>query len=180
MWSERHTVREAVERSLPLLRTASGRVLTDGGCVACHAQPITAMAIDLARARGWTTLSSDVESAPSVARLSASNATLLQLVEAGGQPDAQLYVAMMMAAQRTPPSGSTDALVHYLAAKQRRAGNWRVVGATRAPIQDGDFSRTAMSIRALTVYATPARAREYTGASASCRGLAVEPEASQH
>ena len=45
-------------------------------------------------------------------------------------------------------------------------GNWKGVGATRAPMQDGDFSRTAMGIRALTVYATPARGREYTSVSA--------------
>jgi hypothetical protein len=41
--------------------------------------------------------------------------------------------------------------VHYLAAKQRRDGSWHSVGATRAPIQDGDFSRTAMAIRTLVV-----------------------------
>ena len=36
---------------------------------------------------------------------------------------------------------------------------WRTtgVGATRAPMQDGDFSRTAMSVRTLIYFATPAR-----------------------
>ena len=51
------SAREAVLRSLPLQRTASSRVMTDGGCSACHAQPLTVVAIDSARARGWTTLS---------------------------------------------------------------------------------------------------------------------------
>ena len=46
------SARQAVARSLPLLRTASARTMTDGGCAACHAQPLTAMAIDAARARG--------------------------------------------------------------------------------------------------------------------------------
>ena len=60
-----------------------------------------------------------------------------------------------------PSSRATDAFVRYLAAKQRTAGNWKGVGGTRAPMQDGDFSRTAMAIRALTVYGTPALKREY-------------------
>ena len=47
------TPREAVERSLPLLQRASANVFTNGGCVACHAQPVASMAVETARARGW-------------------------------------------------------------------------------------------------------------------------------
>lgn len=155
------TARQAVARSLPILRTASARMMTDGGCAACHAQPITAMAVDAARARGWTTLSSNVESAQSPMQLTAFAPQLLQLRELGGWPDSLVYATLLMAAQRTPPNRATDAVVHYLAGKQRREGSWEGVGATRAPMQDGDFSRTAMSIRALTVYAPPARAGEF-------------------
>lgn len=155
------TARQAVARSLPILRTASARMMTDGGCAACHAQPITAMAVDAARARGWTTLSSNVESAQSPMQLTAFAPQLLQLRELGGWPDSLVYATLLMAVQRTPPNRATDAVVHYLAGKQRREGSWEGVGATRAPMQDGDFSRTAMSIRALTVYAPPARAGEF-------------------
>lgn len=156
------SAREAITRSLPLLRAASARTMTDGGCGgACHAQPLTAMALDAARARGWTAMSSEVESAQSAVLLNAVAPQLLQLREGGGQPDGMVYGTTLMAAHGAPSSRATDVIVHYLAAKQRRAGNWTGVGATRAPMQDGDFSRTAMSIRALSVYATPARAREY-------------------
>jgi hypothetical protein len=86
---------------------------------------------------------------------------LLQGREGGGSPDTQLYIGMMMAAQNAPPSLATDALVHFLAGKQRQAGNWHGIGAMRAPIQDGDFSRTAMGIRALAAYGTPARKVEF-------------------
>jgi hypothetical protein len=66
-----------------------------------------------------------------------------------------------MAALKVPPSLTTDALVYYLAAKQSRQGNWHGLGAVRPPLQDGDITRTAMAIRALTVYATPARKAEF-------------------
>ena len=69
-------------------------------------------------------------------------------------------LTLAMAAHKIPASRATDALAHYLAAKQQSDGSWRGIGATRAPIQDGDFSRTALSLRALSVYPIPARAAE--------------------
>jgi hypothetical protein len=87
--------------------------------------------------------------------------TFLQGREAGALPDGVLYDALMMAVVKAPSSLATDALVSYLAAKQRSAGNWMGQGATRAPMQDGDFSRTAMAIRALVEYGTPARKTEF-------------------
>jgi ankyrin repeat protein len=153
--------REAVLRSLPLQRSASSRVMTDGGCSACHAQPLTAVAIDSARGRGWTNLSSDVERAQVPTTLNGAVTQLSQFFEAGGTPDSLLYATVVMASQHAAPTRATDAFVRYLAAKQRTAGYWRGIGATRAPMQDGDFSRTAMSIRTLSYFATPARRSEY-------------------
>ncbi len=153
--------RAAVERSMPLLRSASAQMLTAGGCVACHAQPMTAMAADLALARGWHAERPTAESLQTLATLSAAAGGLLQAREGGGLPDTQVYNAMLLASQKAAPSLATDALVHYLAAKQRPEGNWHGIGATRAPIQDGDFSRTAMSIRTLAVYGAPANRQEF-------------------
>ena len=155
------SARDAVLRSLPLQRTASSRVMTDGGCSACHAQPLTALAIDTSRGRGWTNLSSDVERAQVPTTLNAGVTQLAQFSEAGGVPDSLLYATVVMASQHAPATRATDTFVRYLAAKQRTAGNWRGIGATRAPMQDGDFSRTAMSVRTLLYFATPARQHEY-------------------
>ncbi len=67
----------------------------------------------------------------------------------------------MMAALNMPSSSATDAWVYYLAAKQRQAGNWHGM-ATRTPIQDGDISRTALAIQAISVYGIPARKAEFS------------------
>jgi hypothetical protein len=154
------TPREAVQRSLPLLRKATDKVLADGGCVACHAQPMLVIAAQFANANGWGERA-DGPAAQAANSLLGNVQTMLQDREAGGAPDTALYVSMMMVARHDASSLATDALAAYLAAKQRPAGNWRGVGATRAPIQDGDISRTAMAIRTLSVYATPARKLEY-------------------
>lgn len=154
------TSRAAVERSLPLLRTASGAMLTNGGCAACHAQPLTGLAVSLARGQGWTPLSSEAESSQALTTLTAIAPDLMQLRDGGGRPDGLLYTSLLLAAEGRPPSRATDALVRYVAAK-RKEGNWRGVGGARAPMQDGDLSRTALAVRALSVYGTPARANEY-------------------
>ena len=71
----------------------------------------------------------------------------------------------------------TDNVAAHIAALQHRDGNWHVGDATRAPIQEGDIARTARSLRALQVYAPPARKRELAERIAKAREwlLAAKP-----
>jgi hypothetical protein len=159
------TPREAVERSIPLLQESSAGMVPKGGCIACHAQPVTHMAVALAQDRGWNVGKSfSRESIATVReRWVPQPQPLLQGVELGGTPDSLLYGSVALAAAGEDASGNTDIVVYYLLAKQRAGGNWPGVGATRAPIQDGDFSRTAMAIRTLVVYGMPGRKTEIDG-----------------
>jgi ankyrin repeat protein len=152
--------RVAIERSLGVLRTASNRMLATGGCVACHAQPVTGLAIEFARARDVSAAPPEQESIEIKALMSAAAATMLQGVSTPGLPDGALYNAVMLDGLHVPPGVSTDALVHALIAKQRPDGSWGRIGQPRPPIQDGGFSRTALAIRAMNVYGTPARRSE--------------------
>ena len=166
--AQTRTPQTAVERSLPLMQRASAGVFTEGGCVACHAQPVGGMAAELARARGWRIEEAVGKSAAAetdrvVKSLAASALVMMQARETGGSPDTQIYQGMMMASIHAPANTGTDALVHYLAARQRAAGNWTGHGVNRAPMQDGDFSRTAMAVRTLTVYGMPGREAELAG-----------------
>ncbi|HET9216313.1 MAG TPA: prenyltransferase/squalene oxidase repeat-containing protein [Terriglobia bacterium] len=142
-------------------------MFTDGGCVACHGQPITGMAVHLARKRGWrideaVNRSAAAETARAINILSGNTASNLQARESGGILDSMLYTSVMMATSGEPASAGTDTLVYYLAAKQRADGFWVGVGGNRAPMQDGNLSRTAMAIRAITAYMIPARKAELT------------------
>jgi len=168
------TPRAAVERSLPPLREASANMLPKGGCVACHAQPLTGIAVNLAKARGWTTASAQAESAQILAAQAANAFGLIQLREGGGLPDGALYQMWLMANDAKGASRATDAVVHYVAAKQRQDGSWEGIGGSRAPMQDGNFSRTALAIQALTTYATPARRAEYNARVQRAAGWLAE------
>jgi ankyrin repeat protein len=156
------TARSAAERSLPILQNSAEAMLSKGGCVACHAQPVTHLAEMFARERGWKTDELFMaRSAQTLAsRLIPADQSALQGLETGGMPETALYSSWVLAAAGSPPSWNTDVLVFYLLAKQRPEGNWRAVAATRAPIQDGDVSRTALAIRTLAVYGMPARKSE--------------------
>jgi hypothetical protein len=161
------TPQRAVERSLPLLQRTAANMFTNGGCVACHAQPVSKIAAAMAENRGWR-IDEDVrksvaaESARVIGSLNGAAQGMLQGREGGGQPDTQLYDVLMMMASGEPPNRGTDAFVHYLAAKQRPEGYWRGIGASRAPIQDGNLSRTAIAIRTLSKYGMPGRKAEWT------------------
>ena len=71
--------------------------------------------------------------------------------------DILLYTLAGFAASDYPPDRATDVLVFNVATQQRRDGRWYGGGVPRPPIEDGDFTRTALSIRALTSYAPPGR-----------------------
>jgi ankyrin repeat protein len=152
--------RAAAERALPLMERAAGRVMADGGCVACHAQPLTVAAATLAASRGWGTGPDQTSLTQMRQQLNSGLAGFLAGRESGGLPDSVEFSLLAMSIAHVAPSLSTDAFAYYLAAKQRDAGNWHALTG-RAPMQDGDITRTALAIRALSVYGSPARRRDF-------------------
>ena len=72
-------------------------MMTDGGCIACHAQPIGGAAAALASRRGWRVDEPDVERSQVTANVSASGVGALQNREGGGLPDTYLYNLFMTA-----------------------------------------------------------------------------------
>ncbi|MDQ2950004.1 MAG: terpene cyclase/mutase family protein, partial [Acidobacteriota bacterium] len=74
-----------------------------------------------------------------------------------------------MGAEKEPAENVTDAMVFNLAAEQLNNGSWHVGGIARPPMEDGDITRTAISIRSLQMYGMPARKREFDERIASAK-----------
>ena len=74
--------------------------------------------------------------------------------------DILLYTLGALAAAGYPPDRATDAMLFNVLAQQRADGQWHVGGVTRPPMEDGDFTRTALGIRAHDRLRPPARAAE--------------------
>jgi N-acyl-D-amino-acid deacylase len=152
-------VRTAVQRSVSLLERATSQFFARGNCFACHEQPAAAFAVGAARAKGitidekaagerWTQLTAGL------------NASQLEGAAPLGGADNNLYLAEALIRTNYPADRKTDILAANLAAYQGGDGGWHLPGYARSPLQDNDFSRTAMAIRALKTYGTPGRAEE--------------------
>ena len=134
--SSPRTTSAAVTKSLPLLQSVSASFLKNGGCVACHAQNLTALTAKVARAQGYSVDEPGLKSQLADLRASyvKSADRLLQRYDGGGGIDTLVYVMLHFEAADYAPDAITDAgektstlqaLGRKLAAQQRSEGGWR-------------------------------------------------------
>ncbi len=147
--------RTAAQRSLALLQKTANSFFLAGGCSSCHAQAITSMAVEVGRRQGIA-----IDEAAALAQMpilkgqwsSAMDSLILRQDPPGGS-DTIDFALFALAAAGYRPDMMTDAMVHDLAAVQSVDGSWSGAGVPRSPIEDSAFTRTAMSMRALEVFA---------------------------
>src|SRR3954471_11972501 len=156
------TAHEAVQRGIAVLERTSRTFFQRGACGACHAQNVTDIAVMTAKRRGI-----DVDTNAAMQRAGGAAAQFGslagQLLERMDGPvvDILSFTLAQLAADRYPADRATDAMVFNIAAQQLADGSWHALaGPTRPPIEDGNFSRTALGIRALSAYPIPARQAE--------------------
>jgi len=151
--------RTAVARSVKLLEATGERFYRQTKCFACHEQPPTEFAASAARAKG---ISIDEKAAQGrVAQITSTiNLTALEGAAALGGADNNLYSVEALVRGGYAPDRITDILAANLAESQGGDGGWHLPGYSRSPIQDSDFSRTAMAMRALKTYGPPGRTIE--------------------
>jgi ankyrin repeat protein len=151
--------RTAITRSIQLLERTSDEFFHKSACFACHEQPAAEFAAAAARAKGIP-----VDEKASHERLLQItlpiNPVQLEGAAALGGADNNLYAVEALVRAGYASNRITDFLAANLAAAQGGDGGWHLPGYSRSPLQDSDFSRTAMAIRALKTYGTPGRAGE--------------------
>src|SRR5262249_30523129 len=84
----------------------------------------------------------------------------LQGIGVPGDADTVSYILLGLAAQSCPPDAATDAMAHYLKNVRLPDGRWWILGH-RPPIESSDIEVTALSMRAMQVYAPRAQRAEY-------------------
>jgi ankyrin repeat protein len=152
-------IRTAVTRSVVLLEKTNTQFFTKTGCFGCHEQLPAEAAAAAARAKGIAVN----ESAAKERRLqitSGIGATQMEGAGGLGGADNNLYEVEALLRSGYAPDRITDYLAANLAAYQGADGGWHLPGYSRSPIQDSDFSRTALAMRALKAYGSPGRAAE--------------------
>ncbi len=147
-------LKEAVQKSIDLLQKCGPIFVKNGACTSCHHQSLPAMAISVARQRSFRINESVVQEQlqASATLLNARREIYLQVIDVGGGADTISYSLIGMAAENYPSGALTDAMVYYLKATQASDGHWRTT-IHRPPLEYSDISTTAVSLRAIQLYA---------------------------
>src|SRR6266481_3428903 len=108
------TPREAVEKSLPMLQRTSASFLKEGGCVSCHNQNLTAMAVSLARTNKLSVDDATAAMQSKTVRLqwASFEPLLLQRVDPPGAMDSLMYSVLHLAVEGGAPDHTVDAIIH--------------------------------------------------------------------
>jgi ankyrin repeat protein len=156
--------KDVIARSSTLLVKSGETFFAEGGgCVGCHHQPLMARAYAALRAANQKPderlrsvfLDAMVANRPFML------SSYPQLISRGGDFDENLAQTEAMIALGEPANPTTDAILHYLAARQEPSGAWSFAGNARPPLEAGAISRTAMAVRALKAYGWSARREEF-------------------
>ena len=153
------TPRVVVTKSLPLLQTLGTKFIEESGCVSCHNNSLPAMAVAVARERGFKIDEQAVqqENAKIAELWGAKREAYLQGGGAPGGIDTASYILVGLAANGLSSNSTTDAVIHFLAGQQTKAGNWEITIRSRPPLEASHFNATALSLRALQLYAPKGR-----------------------
>lgn len=157
------SARDAVLKVLPLLEKSGEAMFRNRGCVSCHNNSLPAMAVALARQKGFS-----VDEAQAQKELGFAVATDKPYFESmrlgttiGGQTDTLGYTLMGMAAAGYPADALTDAHINYIATQQLANGSWWTI-SYRPPSEYSPVSTTAVALRAIQLYPIPGRRAEFT------------------
>lgn len=156
---ERPDTRAAITRSIQLLERTSDQFFHKSACFACHEQPPAEFAAAAARAKGIAV--DEKAEGERIRQITLTiNPVALEGAAALGGADNNLYAVEALVRAGYRSNRITDYLAANLAMSQGGDGGWHLPGYSRSPLQDSDFSRTAMALRALKTYGTPGRAGE--------------------
>ena len=166
----------AIARSIALLQRSSTEFFREGGCVGCHHQNFTAMAVAAARK-----VHVPVDDAAAQEQLKVVQTQwmsrqegLLQRVDPPGASDTLTYSLLGLAAAEYPADAITDAMVVNVAEEQSLDGSWCYGGISRPPIEDSCIAHAAFGIRVMQLYGPPGLKGEFDQRIARARDYLLE------
>ena len=152
--------RGAVAKAIPLLQSSAKTWHEKRQCSSCHHQSLGTMAVVIARDRGFRI--DEAMLADEVLRSATPAAWRDRLLLGDVSINEQIgrsYEAVAMGAAKVAANPITDLLAHMLMGKQHVNGNWNSY-SHRPPLEDSEFTATALTIRAVQLYAPPHRRTE--------------------
>jgi mono/diheme cytochrome c family protein len=160
--ASREAIRAAVDRSLPRLQQIDVAFVQRTGCVSCHHNSLVSMAVKTAQTRGFHVDETITASQNRVigTYLESWRERALQNIPIAGAQDTMSYLLVGLGWSGYQPDTATDAQAIWLKRRQGVDGRWSLA-TLRPPIESNDIEVTAMSMRALQLFAPPSRRAEY-------------------
>lgn len=150
-----------IKQSLKLLSTSADTYIRERQCFSCHHQALPVMTLSLAGSLGQD-VDASVMRRQSEFTIKYFAARRDSLVKGNGVPGGSYsagYALVSLAADKWPADETTTALVDYLFHRQQSDGQW-AIQTHRPPLEDSDFTATALAVRAIHLWATPERLEE--------------------
>ncbi len=174
--------RTSLTRSIALLLPSGPKVFAGRACVSCHQQTMPATAAAMARDRGIAI--DESIAAKNLRQITGFYRPIgdeaLQNNNPGGGEVGVGYAVMALAAEHRPLDRMIAGFAHLTAARQMPDGSWPEA-ATRPPLEYSTVTRTALSVRTLTLYPIEGQRKEIEAKVARARGwlLAVKPQSAE-
>jgi len=153
-----NSLQAAVMGSLPLLQRTDASFVPKAGCVSCHNQSLGAMAVALARKRGFRV--DEQLSAQQVKVNAGALAGSRDILHQGflvpginANPAILAYVLLGLDAEGYKPDLSTDTVAMFIQAHQMADGHWAFGPQARPPLCADALAQTVLSMRGLQLYA---------------------------
>ena len=163
-----NTIQGAVQDSIPLLQRADASFSAGSGCISCHDNSLTAMTVGVARKRG---VRIDEQTASAQVRANVQALEKLRdrvhqgFVFPTGDNFSETilaYILIGLNAENYKPDVNTDATAMHILWRQNADGQWLNQRAdTRPPLCLDYIGQTALSMRALQLYAPKAGGAAY-------------------
>lgn len=150
-------IKAAVTRSVALLQSCDERFFLKTGCLACHQQSITAIAVGQARLHGLQVDESAAQRELDLVRVALKNMRprrLQRLENPFAQPATIGFYALAFDAQGYEPDESTDAMIIDMAGRQTAEGSW-IAFTHRPPVEFSKIKSTAFAVKAMQLYGPP-------------------------
>jgi len=167
------------EKSVALLQECGPKFYTQSGCIACHQQSVTSLAVAAARQHG---LAVDEKTAREQVHVTVLFGKTFRerFMERGDQPMSSPpsvgYITLGLAAENYPPDETTDALLVEMAGRQQTDGSWMAF-SHRPPLEYSRIASTALAIRAMQLYGPPGLKAQFGERSQRARQWLMANEA---
>ena len=162
-----NTIEAAIPASLPLLQRADASFMPKAGCFSCHNNSLTAMAVGMARKKGFRV--DEKIAGQQVHANAGALAGIRDIVHQGffvpdlnSNPEILAYVLLGLGAEGYKGDLSTDAVAMFLLTHQMADGRWAVGPEARPPLcTETALGQTVLAMRGLQLYAPPVDEAQY-------------------